>query len=52
VLAAAYARAGDFDKAVEVQQEALQRVRTPERKRELEARLALYRAGQPYTRSR
>jgi tetratricopeptide (TPR) repeat protein len=52
VLAAAYARAGDFEKAVEVQLEAIQRARAPERKRELEERLELYRAGTPFTRTR
>jgi len=51
VLAAAHARAGDFDKAVELQQQAIARARSAEQKAELEARLGLFRTKQAYTRA-
>jgi len=52
VLAAAYARAGDFEQAVMAQEQAVQRAPNAEQRRMLEERLQLYRAGKPYSRSR
>jgi tetratricopeptide (TPR) repeat protein len=51
VLAAAHARAGDFEQAVLAQEEAVRRAQG-EQKRGQEERLELYRAGKAYTRSR
>jgi len=51
VLAAAHARTGDFDKAVELQQQAIPRARSAEQKSELEERLRLFQAKQAYTRT-
>jgi tetratricopeptide (TPR) repeat protein len=52
-LAAAYARKGDFRRAIETQGEALDLMRKdnadPEATREFVARLGLYTAGKPYT---
>jgi tetratricopeptide (TPR) repeat protein len=50
-LAAAYAAAGDFGKAVETVERALTLCQSPEQKslrEEIENRLALYKAGEPY----
>jgi tetratricopeptide (TPR) repeat protein len=47
ILAAAHAEAGAFDQAVHWQTQCLERS-PAEKKRELEARLDLYRAGQPF----
>jgi len=52
VLAAAYARLGDFEQAVRTQEQAVQRARSTEQRRMLEELLQLYRARKPYTRSR
>jgi len=52
VLAAAFARAGDFDQAVKVQQRALQESRSPQRQKELEERLRLFQSEKPFTRPR
>ncbi len=48
VLAAAYAEAGDFDKAVRWQQEANDRFFEPEDRKEGQERIALYRRKKPY----
>ncbi|MGA2914841.1 MAG: tetratricopeptide repeat protein [Sedimentisphaerales bacterium] len=51
VLAAAYAAAGNFNKAIEITEKALELCRSPEQKtvkEELEKRLTLYKAGKPY----
>jgi Flp pilus assembly protein TadD len=50
-LSVAYAAAGDFDKAVETAQNALELCRSPEQetlKNEIQNRLILYKAGKPY----
>jgi tetratricopeptide (TPR) repeat protein len=50
-LAAAYAAAGDFGKAVEIAERALTLCQLPEQKplkEEIDNRLALYKAGKPY----
>jgi Tfp pilus assembly protein PilF len=50
-LAVAYAAAGSFDKAVEITEKALALCQTSDHdtlKKELETRLALYKAGKPY----
>jgi protein O-mannosyl-transferase len=50
-LAVAYAAAGNFSKAVEVTEKALELCQSYEQetlKKELESRLALYKAGKPY----
>ena len=49
-LAAAYAEAGDFPKAIEYQERAcaLQKNETPSRLKDLQSRLALYRNQRPY----
>jgi hypothetical protein len=50
-LAAAYAAAGNFDKAVEITQKNLELCKSTNQeslKKELESRLALYQAGKPY----
>jgi tetratricopeptide (TPR) repeat protein len=48
-LAAAYAEVGDFEQAVKCQEHALARTNlSAEWRQQLEARLALYRAGMPY----
>src|ERR1043166_2203620 len=47
-LAAAYAEARRFDKAVSVQQEAIALVHDPEQKRDLTSRLKLYESNSPY----
>jgi tetratricopeptide (TPR) repeat protein len=52
VLAAAYARAGDFEQAVLAQEQTLQRAPNAEQRRVLAERLELYRAGKAYTRPR
>jgi superkiller protein 3 len=54
-LAVAYAAAGDFSKAIETAEEALELCRTPEQntlKKEIENRLVLYKAGKPYIEAR
>ena len=54
-LAAAYAAAGAFDKAVETAEKAFELCQSPEQntlKQEIEERLALYRAGKSYTEER
>ncbi|MBN1391982.1 MAG: tetratricopeptide repeat protein [Sedimentisphaerales bacterium] len=51
-LAVAYAAAGDFNKAIETAEKAVQLCKSPQEdvlKQEIENRLALYRAGKPYT---
>ncbi|MDD5011956.1 MAG: tetratricopeptide repeat protein, partial [Phycisphaerae bacterium] len=51
-LAAAYAAAGDFDKAVETAEKAVQLCESPEKealRKEIEGRAALYKAGKKYT---
>ncbi len=52
VLAAAYARQGDFEQAVRTQEQSVQRAQDAEQRRLLEERLQLYRARRAYTRSR
>ncbi|MSR61465.1 MAG: tetratricopeptide repeat protein [Planctomycetes bacterium] len=52
VLAAAQARAGDFAKAVQVQEQAVQVERSAAHKQEQSERLELYRAQKPYTRKK
>ncbi len=52
VLAAAYARTGDFEQAVLAQEQAIQNAPNAEQRRVLEERLELYRAEQAYTRPR
>jgi hypothetical protein len=52
VLAAAYARAGNFEQAVMAQEQTLQRAPNAEQRRVLAERLELYRAGKAYTRPR
>ena len=50
-LAVAHAAAGDFSKAIETTEKALQLCRSSDQemlKKELESRLALYKAGKPY----
>jgi tetratricopeptide (TPR) repeat protein len=47
-LAAAYAEAGQFDKAVAAQQQAIGLVRTEKEKADYAARLTLYQANKPY----
>ncbi|MFA5293261.1 MAG: tetratricopeptide repeat protein [Phycisphaerae bacterium] len=50
-LAVAYAATGDFDKAVETVQKALELCKSSKQedlKKEIENRLALYKAGEPY----
>jgi tetratricopeptide (TPR) repeat protein len=47
-LAAAHAAAGDFQKAVELQQQAAALTNDPKLKAECEKRLELYRNGKPY----
>ena len=47
-LAAAYAEAGDFRKAVSAQKEALARVRDADTRRDYQSRLELYESNQPY----
>ncbi|MBN1391983.1 MAG: tetratricopeptide repeat protein [Sedimentisphaerales bacterium] len=50
-LAAAYAAAGDFEKAIGTAERALELCQSPEQnplKEEIESRLALYKAGKPY----
>jgi Flp pilus assembly protein TadD len=50
-LAAAYAAAGDFSKAIETAKKALELCQSPEQntlKEEIEGRLVLYKAGKPY----
>jgi tetratricopeptide (TPR) repeat protein len=54
-LAVAYAAAGDFDKAVETAEKALELCRSSEQqllKEEIENRLALYKVGKPYIETR
>ena len=52
-LAAAYARAGNFDEAAAAQAEVMARMgkekKPPERLKQAQARLELYKSGQPYT---
>jgi hypothetical protein len=53
-LAVAYAAAGDFSKAIETAEKALELCRSPEQntlKEEIESRLVLYKAGKPYIES-
>jgi tetratricopeptide (TPR) repeat protein len=52
VLAAALARAGDYEGAVTAEEQAIAQARSAGEKRQLEERLTLYRAQKPYTRSR
>jgi tetratricopeptide (TPR) repeat protein len=52
VLAAAYARRGDFEQAVRTQEQAVQRATNAEQRRMLEGLLQLYRARKAYTRAR
>jgi tetratricopeptide (TPR) repeat protein len=50
-LAVAYAAAGDFSKAIETAEKALELCKSPEQntlKKEIEGRLVLYKAGKPY----
>jgi serine/threonine protein kinase/TPR repeat protein len=47
-LAAAYAEAGQFDKAVSVQEEAIALLRDPQQKKDLTSRLKLYESNFPY----
>jgi tetratricopeptide (TPR) repeat protein len=50
-LAVAYAAAGDFSKAIETAEKALELCQSPEQntlKKEIEGRLVLYKAGKPY----
>ena len=50
-LAAAYASAGDFSKAIETAEKAIKLAEAAGRKdysREIQARLQLYKAGKPY----
>jgi tetratricopeptide (TPR) repeat protein len=50
-LAVAYAAAGDFSKAIETAEKALELCQSPEQntlKEEIESRLVLYKAGKPY----
>jgi tetratricopeptide (TPR) repeat protein len=50
-LAVAYASAGDFSKAIEIAEKALELCQSPERstlKEKIESRLVLYKAGKPY----
>jgi tetratricopeptide (TPR) repeat protein len=47
-LAAAYAEAGDFARAVELQERALQLTLIPDEREELRARLSLYEEKKPY----
>ena len=50
-LATAYAAAGNFGKAIEITQKALELCKSPEQKavkKELEKRLVLYKEGKPY----
>ena len=50
-MAVAYAAAGDFSKAIEITEKALELYRSSNQemlKKELESRLALYKAGKPY----
>jgi tetratricopeptide (TPR) repeat protein len=50
-LAVAYAAAGDFSKAIETAEKALELCQSSEQetlKKEIESRLALYKAGKPY----
>jgi tetratricopeptide (TPR) repeat protein len=49
-LAAAYAEAGDFPRAVTLQERARGLTADPGEREEFDARLALYRAGKPYRR--
>jgi tetratricopeptide (TPR) repeat protein len=54
-LAAAYAATGDFSKALETAEKALELCRSPEQetlKEEIKKRLALYKAGKPYSETR
>lgn len=54
-LAVAYAAKGDFDKAVETLEKALALCRSSQQeslKKELESRLALFKAGKPYIESK
>jgi tetratricopeptide (TPR) repeat protein len=54
-LAVAYAAAGDFSKAIETAEKALELCRTPKQntlKEEIENRLVLYKAGKPYIDAR
>ncbi|MFA5252008.1 MAG: tetratricopeptide repeat protein, partial [Phycisphaerae bacterium] len=54
-LAAAYAAAGDFSKAVETAEKALGLCQSPglnSLKKEIESRLVLYKAGKPYIETR
>jgi hypothetical protein len=52
VLAAAYARAGDFESAALAQEQVGLRAQNADQKRLMEERLQLYRAGKAYTRTR
>jgi tetratricopeptide (TPR) repeat protein len=52
VLAAANARAGDFEQALKIQQQLVERTSEPKAKREYSQRLELFRAQEPYTRPR
>ena len=47
-LAAAHAEAGDFLKAIELQEKAISLYAAEDDKRKGEQRLALYKAGKPY----
>jgi hypothetical protein len=47
-LAAAYAEAGDFAKAVDVEKEALALVETEDEKKDFSARQKLYESNTPY----
>jgi tetratricopeptide (TPR) repeat protein len=50
-LAAAYAAAGDYDKAIETAEKALELCQSPKQetmKKEIQSRLVLFKAGKPY----
>jgi len=50
-LAVTYAAAGDFSRAAAAARSALQLCYSPDRKKKIEERLALYQAGKPYIES-
>jgi tetratricopeptide (TPR) repeat protein len=47
-LAAAYAEAGDFPKAIKFEEKAIHKVRDPEDRKDLQERLALYQMQRPF----
>ena len=54
-LAVAYAAAGDFNKAVETAEKALELCQSPKQntlEKEIESRLVLFKAGKPYIETR